>query len=130
MFVFHGNDFGVVALFWIAVLAIIFVVSFFRYRERTSRYRAIETLAEKGHQIPPDMLNGRYRDRYNGSPIWSGVTLMCCGIAIFIFFWAMTGGGNYFNGEMPNWLPFVGIFPFMIGLARLLAGIFDRPRER
>jgi hypothetical protein len=25
-----------------------------------------------------------------------------------------------------NWLPFVGIFPFMVGFARVLAGLFDR----
>jgi hypothetical protein len=40
----------------------------------------------------------------------------------------MTGGGDYFDGErMPSWLPFIGVFPFMIGLARLLGGLFDRP---
>jgi uncharacterized protein DUF6249 len=133
MLVIHGHDVSVVAVFWIAILGIVFVGNFFRYRERASRYRAIEKMAEAGQQVPPDMLYGRYRDGYrgHGSPIWSGVYLMCIGVALFLFFWAMTGGGNYFDGEhFPNWLPFVGIFPFMIGVARLLAGLFDRPRER
>jgi hypothetical protein len=48
-----------------------------------------------------------------------------------VFFWAMEGGGNFFDGDhMPGWLPFVGIFPFMIGFARFLAGLFDRPRQQ
>lgn len=129
MFIVHGHDVTVVAIFWIAVVAIVFFGNFFSYRERSSRYRAIEKMAESGQQIPPELLNGRlHRARHYGSPIWHGVYLMCVGVALFVFFWAMTGGGNYFSGEgLPSWLPFVGIFPFMIGLARLLAGIFDRP---
>jgi hypothetical protein len=52
-------------------------------------------------------------------------------VALALFFWAMSGGGNIFEGDrVPSWLPFVGIFPFMIGLARLLAGVFDRPPAR
>jgi tryptophan-rich sensory protein len=132
MFIIHGHELSVVAIFWLAVVAIVFCSSFFRYRERASRYRAIEKMAESGQQIPPDMLGERhYRARYVGSPVWHGIYLMCVGVALFVFLWAMTGGGNYFNGEhLPSWLPFVGIFPFMIGFARLLAGIFDRPRSQ
>ena len=49
---------------------------------------------------------------------------MCIGAALFLFFWAMTGGGNLFEGErVPNWLPFVAIFPFMICFARFLGGL-------
>jgi hypothetical protein len=80
---------------------------------------------------PPELLNGRdrYSYRYH-SPIQSGIFLMCIGVALAVFLWAMTGGGDYFEGEnMPSWLPFVGIFPFMVGLARFLGGIFDRPRS-
>ena len=55
---------------------------------------------------------------------------MCIGMALAVFFWAMGGGGNLVEGEqMPNWLPFIGIFPFMVGLARFLGGLFDRPRD-
>ena len=129
MFVFHSM--GVIAIFWIAVVAIVFVGNFFSYRERASRYRMIETLAEKGQPIPPEYLgNGRryYSWRY-GNPVGSGIYLMCIGVALFVFFWAMSGGGYPFSGDGPNWLPFIGIFPFMVGLARVLAGLFDRPRR-
>lgn len=126
----------VIAIFWLAIVAIIFFNSFFRYRERASRHRMIETLAEKGQPIPPEYLPatsdyvGRHYYRYR-HPVQSGIYLMCIGVALFLFFWAMSGGGNIFDGErVPNWLPFIGIFPFMIGLARLLAGLFDRPPSK
>jgi xanthine/uracil permease len=120
------------AIFWGAIVAIVFVTSFFGYRDRSSRHRVIETLAEKGQPIPPELLtNGRrsYSSRY-AHPVASGIYLMCIGVGLAIFLWAMTGGGALLDGERSNhWLPFVGIFPFMVGLARVLAGVFDRPRS-
>jgi hypothetical protein len=50
-----------------------------------------------------------------------------------VFFWAMSGGGNPIgaDGDLHgNWLPFIGIFPFMVGLARVITGMFDRPQPR
>jgi hypothetical protein len=128
MFVTHGMT--AAAIFWIAIVLIVCVSQFFSYRERTSRHRVIETLAEKGQPIPPELLTtgrGHGSDwRYN-NPIQSGIFLMCVGVALAVFLWAMSGGGNVFDGDhVPGWLPFVGIFPFMIGLARLLAGILER----
>lgn len=131
MFVTHNMD--VVAIFWIAVVFIVFVTSFFRYRERTSRHRMIETLAEKGQAIPPDLLAGNYRDRgYRyGNSIGSGIFLMCIGVALAVFFWALGGGGNFFSdGGVPNWLPVIGIFPFMTGLARIIGYFVERPRAK
>lgn len=125
MFVFHGMESA--AIFWIAIVVIVFMTQFFSYRERASRHRMIETLAEKGQPIPPEMLtNGRGHGsdwRYN-NPIQSGIFLMCIGVALAVFLWAMSGG---FSGDRDaTWLPFVGIFPFMVGLARVLAGVVDR----
>jgi Domain of unknown function (DUF6249) len=126
---FFSHSIEVVAIFWIAIVAMVFFGNFFAYRERASRHRMIETLAEKGQPIPPEYIGSgrRYSWRY-GNPVGSGIYLMCVGVALFVFFWAITGGGNIFDGErMPSWLPFIGIFPFMVGVARLLAGLFDRP---
>lgn len=119
-------------IFWGAIVLIVVVGNFFSYRTQASRHRMIETLAEKGQAIPPELLSGSRSYHRDGSPIASGIFLMCVGIALAVFFWAMTGGGMPFddNGHMPSWLPVIGIFPFMVGLARLLGGIFDRPRNR
>lgn len=140
MIVTHGNGLLISAIFWGAIVLIVFLGNFFSYRERTSRHRMIETLAEKGQTIPPDILAGSggrdYSYRYS-HPVQSGIYLMGIGIALAIFFWAMTGGYNFFGGtnifdghEGPSWLPFVGIFPFMMGLSRLIAGLLDRPKSK
>ncbi|HVU21137.1 MAG TPA: DUF6249 domain-containing protein [Rhizomicrobium sp.] len=131
MLVFHGMESTII--FWGAIVLIIVIVNFFSHRNMASRHRMIETLAEKGQPIPPELLMPmRGRDYRFYSPIQSGIFLMCIGVALAVFFWAMTGGGNYFEGtdRMPSWLPFIGIFPFMVGLARFLGGLFDRPRDK
>lgn len=119
-------------IFWGVVLLICFFTSFFGYLERSSRYRAIERMAEKGQTVPPEMFSrcslpyDRRIWRYQ-HPAVSGIYLMCIGVALAVFLWAIEGGGDVItNGHVPNWLPVVGIFPFMIGLARLLAAAFDR----
>jgi hypothetical protein len=131
MMVFHGLESTLI--FWGAIVLIVFAANFFSYRTQASRHRMVETLAEKGQPIPPELLTNTRPYRHSFvSPAQSGIYLMCIGIALAIFFWAMSGGGEMFDneGHMPHWLPVIGIFPFMLGLARFLAGIFDRPRDK
>jgi hypothetical protein len=131
------------AIFWGAIVLIVLISNFFGYRERASRHRAIERLAEKGQPIPPELVNGFGRGYGSGGPrgwyrysLSGGIYMMCIGIALFVFLWALTtgafstfmGNGNDFHFNGPGWLPFVAIFPFMIGLSRVLAYFFDRPR--
>jgi hypothetical protein len=118
-------------IFWGAVVLMIVARSFFRHRSRVAKYKMMETLAEKGQTLSPELMasmsNGRDRDDRHGGPIQSGIFLMCIGIALAIFFWALCGGGNFFQGEhIPNWLPVIGIFPFMVGLARFIGGLTER----
>ena len=130
MLEFHGLDSTLI--FWGAIVIIVVAGNYFSYRSQSSRHRMMETLAEKGQPIPPDLVvNGRDYHRYR-NPIQSGIFLMCIGIALAVFFWAMTGGGAPIDryGHMPSWLPVIGVFPFMVGLARFLGGLFDRPRDK
>ena len=122
-------------IFWGAIVLIVLFSNFFSYRAQASRHRMLETLAEKGQPIPPELLANGRGDRYNyrqGHPVQSGIFLMCIGIALAVFFWVMNGGGGMFEDHkhMPDWLPVVGIFPFMVGLARILGHAFDRPRDK
>ena len=131
MLVFHGMESTII--FWSAIVIIVVVGNYFRYRSQASRHRVIETMVQKGQPVPPELLAGRDRYSYRYySPIQSGIFLMCIGVALAVFFWAMTGGGNLIDGNdrIPNWLPVIGIFPFMVGLARFLGGLFDRPRDK
>lgn len=128
MFYFHGLDSTLI--FWGAIVLIVIVVNYFSHKNLQSRHRMMETLAERGQPIPPEYVAGG-RDYYRyRNPIQSGIFLMCVGIALAVFFWAMNGGGDLIEGDhVPNWLPVIGIFPFMVGLARFLGGLFDRPRD-
>ena len=131
MMVFHGLESTLI--FWGAIVLIVFAANFFSYRTQASRHRMMETLAEKGQPIPPELLTNTrpYRNSFVSS-VQSGIYLMCLGVALAVFFWAMSGGGEMFDseGHMPHWLPVIGIFPFMLGLARFLGGMFDRPRDK
>jgi hypothetical protein len=51
---------------------------------------------------------------------------MCIGVALAVFLWAMGADGFGGDHDMPGWLPVVGIFPFMVGLARLLGWMSER----
>jgi Domain of unknown function (DUF6249) len=119
------------ALFWTALVLIVGLSGFFRYRSRVAKYKMLETLAEKGQTLSPELLAsvGSGGDRYR-NPVQSGIFLMCIGIALAVFFWAMGGGGNPFVGEHITWLAVIGIFPFMVGLARLLGGLTERRPPR
>lgn len=122
MLVFHGYESTII--FWAAIVLIVFCSSYFSYRSRASRHRLIETMVEKGQPIPPELL---MNDCGRGhSPIHLGIVLMCIGVALAVFFWAM--GSTAFGGDhdVPAWLPVVGIFPFMVGLARLLGWMSER----
>ena len=122
-----GHGLSVVIVFWVAIAVIVVAGSFFSYRTQASHHRMLEKLAEKGQPIPPELLTGGRDYRRYRNPIQAGIFLMCIGVALAVFFWAMGGGGDFFVGDhMPNWLPVIGIFPFMVGLARLLGGMFDR----
>jgi hypothetical protein len=115
-------------IIWGAILLIVFIVSLFTYLNRRSRYRLLEKLAEKG-PLSSELLaglssNGSNRSLEGKRPISSGIFLMCIGVALAVFFWAMEGGGIPFADE--NWLFVIGIFPFMVGLARVLGAAFEK----
>ena len=44
-------------VFWGAVVLIVLISSYFRYRTRASRHRMLEKLAEKGQAVTPELLD-------------------------------------------------------------------------
>jgi hypothetical protein len=118
-------------IIWGAILLLVFIVGLFRYLGRRSQYRLLEKLAEKGQTLSPELLanlGGNGKSSEAKSPMGSGIFLMCIGVALALFFWAFQGGGiPLANG---NWFPVLGIFPFMVGLARVLGTVFDRPSDK
>lgn len=127
--------FGMNMIFWI-VIGVIAVSSILgRYMASVSRDRTIQRLAEKGQPIPPELAHGSYyrgsRYGYDPTPARTGIILICIGIAVFVFLYMMTQPGGPINDQMRNvsWLPFAGIFPFMIGVGKLIGAMFDRRKD-
>lgn len=121
------NSISVTAIFWASIAVIAVAASFFSYLSRAARYRMLQSLAEKGQPLPPELL-ANLADA-NGSPrgvLRSGIILVCIGTALSFFLWAMTS--PQFDGPIRNlsWLPTVGAFPFMIGVGLLLISALDR----
>jgi len=125
-----------VLISWVGIVLIIFMVFFFVYMNRRAKYRVLEKLAEKGQTLSPEVLRGiaggnrDYDWKSESTSIGSGIKLMCVGVALALFFWAMQGWGNPFIGGHIGWLPAIGLFPFMTGLARVLSARFDRPKDK
>jgi hypothetical protein len=126
MYFEHSWIFGSV-IFWGAIVLFVLIGHYFGYKTRASKHRMMERLAEKGQTLSPELLASLGNGDGHRSPVSGAIVLMFIGVAIAIFFWALGGGGNLFEGEhIPNWLPVIGIFPFAIGLGKLIGLIFER----
>jgi hypothetical protein len=121
-------------IFWTAIVFIVWIGNYFNYKRRASRDRALEKLVEHGQSLPPSAmpeLLASLREQDDGNPFTVGFVLIGIGVALALFFWAMAGGGGLFAGEpdVPKWLPAVGLFPFVVGIAKLLGTVADRRSE-
>ena len=125
-----GNGFAMSSVvFWGAIVLFVLIGSYFKYKTRSSQHRMMEKLAEKGQTLSPELLASLSSGNGHGekNPVSAAIILMFIGVALAVFFWALGGGGNLFHGEhVPNWLPVIGIFPFAIGLGKLIGLIFER----
>lgn len=123
-------------IMWIAIAAIAIAGIISSNRAKIAKFRMMETLAEKGQSLPsnltPELMDAISRHEKSKNPVQSGIFMVCIGLALGVFLWALGGGGNLFQGEhVPHWLPVVAIFPFMVGVAQLIGAIFQkRPPEQ
>ena len=125
---FHGAE-TYSLVFWSAIVCFVLIGSYFKYRTRESEHRLLEKLAEKGQTISPDLLSNIGRDNgHRGGSITGALVLMFVGIGVAFMLWSMTGGGGLFQGDAgaPNWLPTIGLIPFLIGVAVLIGRLFER----
>ena len=123
--------FATVAItFWVVIGVVVVANGFFVYQVRAARYRVMQTLAEKGQPVPIELFNGPRRAAPVGL-MRGGIVLVFIGVALMTFFWSMTAQ-SYFHGpiESASWLPTLGLFPLMIGLALLLMALFERGRSQ
>ena len=81
---------AIVAVFGLPVF-ILFVIFFFRYKNRKARYRLAEQAIAAGQPLPENFI----RENRPADQRSQGIKNTFTGIGLFIFLWAITG--NYFN---------------------------------
>jgi hypothetical protein len=116
---------------WFGIVCIVLIGNYFSYKRRASRDRMLEKFAEHGQPLPPQLL-AELGNRQDRNPFTVAFVIMAVGVAVALFFWALAGAGGRFVGEagVPHWLPVLGVFPFLVGLAKLLGAFADRRLEK
>ena len=99
---------SIIAIFGMPVF-IIFVVFFFRYKNRKARYRLVEQALAAGQPLPEDFLK---EDKPNDQRT-QGIRNTFTGIGLFIFLWAITG--EFGIGAIGLLVMFMGIGQWLVG---------------
>jgi len=117
-----------IVAFWLVIGAVLVANGFFAFQVRMARYRVMQTLAEKGQPVPPEMFSGSV-GRAPVGMLRAGIVLVCLGVALGLFFWSMTSA-SIFAGPIKgaDWLPTIALFPLLMGVALLLMALIERRR--
>ncbi len=123
-----GDIATIATSFWVIIGVVVVANGYFVYQVRMARYRVMQSLADKGQPVPIELFNGEQRRAPVGL-MRAGLILIAIGIALGTFFWSMTAQ-SVFHGpiESASWLPTIGLFPLMIGVALLLMAMLERRR--
>lgn len=88
---------------------IIFIIFFFRYKNRKARYRMVEQALASGQPLPADFLKeDKSKDHRS-----QGIMNIFTGIGLFIFLWAITG--RLAIGTIGLLIMFTGLGQWFIG---------------
>ncbi|MGN0257298.1 MAG: DUF6249 domain-containing protein [Bacteroides sp.] len=80
--------FSIFCVFFGPVL-IIFLIFYFRYKNRKAAYRVAEQAIAAGRPLPEDFIQEAKRKPGSNS-LSQGINSICIGIGLFIFLWALT----------------------------------------
>lgn len=99
---------AIISVFGSPVL-ILFIVFFFRYKNRKARYRLAEQALATGQPLPADFI----RENKPADPCSQGIKNTFTGIGLFVFLWAITG--EFGIGTIGLLVAFMGIGQWIIG---------------
>lgn len=88
---------------------IIFIVFFFRYKNRKARYRLAEQAIAAGQPLPDNFI----KEVKTYDPRSQGIKNTFTGIGLFVFLWAITG--NFGIGTIGLLVMFIGLGQWFIG---------------
>src|ERR1700743_965090 len=87
------------------------IITFLVLRARMHTDKVLQSLAEKGLPIPPELWRKPDSRTLRTSRIERGTILIAVGAAAILFFWAMTSGQFGQRLDDALFLPFLGAFP-------------------
>jgi Flp pilus assembly protein TadB len=101
-------------------VAIIWLVFHFRQRKTEALYATVKHLADKGHPIPPELIDppGEAQERSGDTPLVRALTTLGAGVGLGLMFWIMN----------VKFLIGIGVLVGCIGVAQLLALMIERRR--
>ena len=102
------NQLKIIAVFGFPVF-ILFVIFFFRYKNRKARYRLAEQALAAGQPLPAEFI----RENKTVDSRSQGIKNTFTGIGLFIFLWAITG--EFGIGAIGLLVTFMGIGQWIIG---------------
>ena len=102
-------------------LIIVFIIFFFRYKNRKAKYRLVEQALASGQPLPENFI----RENRPADQRSQGIKNTFTGIGLFIFLWAITG--EFGIGAIGLLVTFMGIGQWIIGSKQQTQGT-DAPR--
>ena len=90
-------------------LIIVFIIFFFRYKNRKAKYRLVEQALASGQPLPENFI----RENRPADQRSQGIKNTFTGIGLFIFLWAITG--EFGIGAIGLLIMFMGIGQWIIG---------------
>jgi hypothetical protein len=88
---------------------VLFIIFYFRYKNRQARYKLVEQALAAGQPLPEDFLNGKRLSSQRSTGIRNTFT----GIGLFIFLWAITD--EFGVGAIGLLVAFLGIGQWIVG---------------
>lgn len=95
---------------------LIFIIFYFRYKNRKAKYRLAEQALANGQQLPPEFFEGMERQDLRSR----GIKNIFLGIGLFIFLWAITESFG---------LGCIGLLVMFTGFGQVVT-YFSRPENR
>jgi hypothetical protein len=121
-----SGDGYVLVIFWLVVGASI--ISFLWLRARMHTDKVLQSLAEKGLPILPELFRRAQTQDTRAIYLARGLILISVGLATALYFWAMSSG-LFSPDENKHYLPFLGAFPLFPGIACIIIGLMHRPHD-
>ncbi len=109
---------------FITMIALVFVIMFYRSRKNGQLHQTLQAMIEKGADIPPDLIT---KPIPKNADLRKGLILLATGIGISLCFYIMLNQAHTAAEEKYVWS--LGLIPGMIGVGYLLMWLIGKDKK-